>query len=175
MKVLFLISLVASLSFGCSDNGAQALKKEIEKKEQELTQKSNTLKPGETFSEVDRNELVDLLVSFYEKYPDNAYSPACLDKLHMIYSSNGDYLKSITYGEIIIEEYKTYVNRAMILESLASTYDIFIEPRDISKVRYYYELLLNENDDLSADKIEGINFRLKNLDKSIEEIILLRQ
>ena len=46
---------------------------------------------------------------------------------------------------------------------MASTYDVLIEPRDTSKVRYYYSLLLKVKN-LSKEKRDGIVNRLKYID-----------
>ena len=46
---------------------------------------------------------------------------------------------------------------------MASTYDVLIEPRDTSKVRYYYSLLLKVKN-LPKEKRDGVEKRLKYLD-----------
>jgi hypothetical protein len=53
------------------------------------------------------------------------------------------------------------------LESLASTYDVLIEPRDAEKVKYYYELLLKEK--IKASKRKDIENRLKHIDMDFFE------
>ncbi len=174
MKLVVFIVILVSMLFSCAQNEVADLKKQITQKEEFLAQKSRSLKPGESMTAEDRNGLVDLLIAFYEKYPTDEFSPACLEKLHMIYSSEGDHLKAVTYGEMILEEYKTYVNRPMILESVASTYDVFLQPRDASKVAYYYKMLLEEDKEMSKEKRADVEFRLKHIDKPIEEIILMK-
>ena len=59
----------------------------------------------------------------------------------------------------------------MILESQASNFDIFYEPRDTSKIRYYYTLLLKENPTMNKDKKQGIEMRLKHLNLTFDEYI----
>ena len=70
-----------------------------------------------------------------------------------------------------VMKYPNYINRALVLESQGSTYDIFLQPRDTSKVRYYYELLLKENPKMEKDKREGIKDRLIHIDMNFDEFI----
>jgi len=71
--------------------------------------------------------------------------------------------KALEYGDTLLLNFPNYKNRDFILESMASTYDVLIEPRDTSKVRYYYSLLLKVKN-LPKEKREGIENRLKHLD-----------
>ena len=89
----------------------------------------------------------------------------------MICSSTKRYPLSINYGDTLLNQYPDYINRAMIVESMAVTYDIFISPRDKEKVRFYNELLLKENPNLPKDKRKEIEFKLENLDLTLEEMI----
>jgi hypothetical protein len=66
--------------------------------------------------------------------------------------------------------FPNYKNRDFVLESLGSSYDIYIEPRDTSKVRYYYELLLKEKT-VKNDKKAEIRARLKYLHLDLFEYI----
>jgi hypothetical protein len=57
-----------------------------------------------------------------------------------------------------------------LLESLGSSYDVYIVPRDTSKVRYYYELLLKEKTVKSVKKAE-IKARLNYLELDLFQYI----
>jgi hypothetical protein len=59
----------------------------------------------------------------------------------------------------------------MVLESLATAYDVFLHPRNKEKVKMYYEMLLKEGTNLPAEQRQNIVFRLKNIDLSFEELI----
>ena len=161
--------------FGCgstsSTEDVATLKQKIEQKEEQLSKLSADMRPHQKIPVSERDELVQLLVDFHKKHPKDEYAAVCLDKLHMIYSSEGDYIKSSAYGDTLLNEYPAYKSRPLIIESMAVNYDIFIQPRDTSKVRYYYELLLSENKDLPEDKVKGIKFKLDNLGLSMEELI----
>ena len=61
----------------------------------------------------------------------------------------------------------------MVIESQANSFDMFIQPRDTKKVRYYLELLLKEFPKMDKERKEDIAFRLKYLDLTIEQIMKL--
>lgn len=116
-------------------------------------------------------ELINRLLDFYHYYPEDVYAAECLDKVHMKYSGLNIHQRAVQYADTLLEKYPDYVNRAMVLESQGSTYDVFITPRDTAKVRYYYELLLKENPKIDKDKREGIQDRLKHLDMNFDQFI----
>lgn len=118
-----------------------------------------------------RMELINRLRLFYETYPEDNYAPVCLDNMHMIYSGMGVPELSIAYADTLLEKYPKYENRAMILESQGSNYDVFTTPRDSAKVRYYYTLLLNDYPNLDKDKRQGITDRLANNHLTFDEYL----
>jgi hypothetical protein len=77
---------------------------------------------------------------------------------------------AVAYGDTLLKSFPNYKNRDFVLESLGSSYDIYIEPRDTSKVRYYYELLLKEKT-VKNDKKAEIRARLKYLHLDLFEYI----
>ncbi len=176
MRVKFVIFLtVIGFFYSCggsgnvkSDNSIQILKDKIKLKEESLGKSQNKDK---SFSTIDHNELIALLLDFSTKFPKDPYAPVCLDKIHMAYSAIGLYSKASEYADLLLKKYPKYVNRAMILESQASNYDIFIQPRDTSKVRYYNEVLLKENPNMSKERKEDIQMKLKHLDLNLEEYL----
>ena len=120
-----------------------------------------------------RLELVNRLLDFYHYYPEEPYAAECLDKAHMVYTGMNVYVRAVQYADTLLQKYPDYPNRAIVLESQGSSYDIFIQPRDSAKVRYYYELLLKENPNLDKEKRQGINERLRynnlNFDQYLEK------
>ncbi len=164
---------VAVLLFSCgsSSKEMEEQRTKISDLETTLKERSLELPDGEKLDPTKEKELIELLKNYYQNYPEDKFSADCLAKLHMIYSGKREYRTAAKYGDTLISNYKDYINRTIILESMASTYDIFIQPRDSSKVRYYNELILTENKDLSKDKREEIEFRLKHNDLTIEELI----
>ncbi len=155
-----------------SKEEATVLLKEIKKQEEEINTLSKDLRPGMKVPQELYDELIQKLSSFYQRFPENESAPVCLDKLHMIYSAKREYQTSADFGDTLLKKYPNYINRPMIIESMATTYDIFIQPRDTVKVRYYNELLLEEDKEMPQEKREEIIFKLEHLDLSWEEMIL---
>lgn len=176
MKIIFIVfSIIISFLYSCGGSDltkvndlSKELKDRIKMKEDSL---ANTPNQDPANYTIDRNELVTLLEKYSKQFPEDYYAPECLDKIHMVYSGMGLYKKASVYADIILKKYPKYKKRPMILESQASNYDIFILPRDTSKVRYYNELLLKENPKMSKESKEGIEMKLKHLDLNFEEYL----
>ena len=152
----------------------EALRAKITNVENKIKDQSLTMDAGEKVNPAQEKELMDLLKNYYQTYPDDKFSADCLAKLHMIYSGKRMFATAAKYGDTLINNHIDYINRNIILESMASTYDIFIQPRDSLKVRYYNELILTEDKELSKEKRTEIEFRLKHNDLTIEELLELQ-
>ena len=169
---IVLITLFVFTSCGSQSTNDSKLIEQIKAKEDSISKISCDLRPGQLLPKEVSEELIDLLLLYFSENPKNAYSAECLQKVHMIYSSTKEYQKSADYGDTLLANFPDYINRPLILESMATSYDIYISPRDTNKIRHYNELLLEENPDLPAEKVEGIKFKLDNLELSLEEIIM---
>lgn len=124
-----------------------------------------------TLSNSMRIDYVNRLKAFYNAYPDAEKAPVILDKIHMTYSGMGKHELAAAYGDTLLDRFESYENRPMLLESQAVNYDMFITPRDSSKVRHYYTLLLKEDPSMDEDKKEGIHLRLANNHLTMDEFI----
>ena len=129
---------------------------------------------------VDPNRLTDpnIGVKYAEKclsvahqFPDSKETPASMDKAHIIFASLGMHARSVAVGDTLIRMYPTYKNRPMVLQSMASAYDLFLQPRRKDKVLFYYNLLLKENPGLPKDQREMIENRIKYIDLTFEQMI----
>lgn len=107
-------------------------------------------------------ELINRLEAYCQSFPKDAYSAECLFKLHMIYSGLNAQQKSVAYGDSLLRNFPNYANRTLLLESMASAYDMFITPRDTASVRRYYLLLLKDEKYPSTKK-RDVKERLKYL------------
>jgi hypothetical protein len=116
-------------------------------------------------------ELINRLVDFQKEFPTDEKAAECLDKVHLVYSKMNLYDKAAGIVDTILENYPKYANRSMLLESQAGSYDIFITPRDTTKVKYYYNLLLKEDSKMDAEKKAGILERLKYVGLTFDEYI----
>lgn len=165
-------SLIVLLLTACGSPAEPASKsvEAIEKAERELKILS-TKRTSELVMDEKQTNLLNLLKEAYRSAPESKSAAEYLDKIHMIYVVKGDFESAAKYADTLINSYKDYPNRPMVLESQANNYDMFLKPRDPEKVRYYLELLLKENKDMPKEKQEEIRFRLKHVDKTIEQII----
>ncbi len=173
LKYLFFI-LSFTLFFSCKENSSKV---NSEKSKELLINKiksyENALNKG--FSvQASKDSLKMFLQKFVHFFPSEENTAVCLDKLQMIYSGENEYLTAAKYVDTLIKEYPKYSNRALIIESQIANYDIFIKPRDTSKVRFYYELLLNENPDMDSVKKQDIQNRLAKLELSYNEFRQLK-
>lgn len=165
------LGLIIALTLLSSCGGdVQSAYDAIAAKEDSISVASEKLPYGEILPEEDTYQLITLLLNFSKDYPDDAHAPECLDKVHMAYTGLRDYKKAAFYADKLLKEYPDYINKSMVLESQAGNYDLFIVPRDTSKVRYYYDLLLKE--DISSEKRKDIKKRLKHIDLTMEQYIL---
>jgi tetratricopeptide (TPR) repeat protein len=168
MKLTFSLLIIVAAVFLTSCGGKkpdenkkpslESLKTSLKNWEDSLSKKQEN---GEEIISLDRIELINRCLALYKNYPENDLAPAALDKVHMIFSGIGAYPESVAYADTVLEMYPKYVNRALVLESQGSSFDIFIQPRDSSKVRFYYTLLLKEYANLDKEKRDGIEERLK--------------
>lgn len=132
-------------------------------------------------SSIDVNQLTDPAIgvkyaekclAVYHQFPKDKDAPRYLDKAHVIFASLGMHQRSVLLADSLIQNYPLYKNRPMVLESLATAYDIFSQPRNKDKVKLYYEMLLKEGRNLPKEQRENIEYRLKNIDLTFEELIV---
>lgn len=151
----------------------EEVKASIKKMEDSLEYMSKDESRVKEVTNLTRIEYINRLRAMYYYYPENEEAPVCLDKIHMVYSSMGTHPKAVAYLDTLIEGYPEYKNRAMVLESQASNYDVFIEPRDSAKVRFYYNMLLKEFPNLDKEKKSGIRKRLQHNHLTFDQYIEL--
>lgn len=173
MKAILSLFISGILFVGCNSSAQDAVKcrEDIKSLEDSLSVASLKLQPGEKLDVQMKERLINKLVHYYQSFPEDKYAPEYLDKLHMIAAGERDYVTAMKYADTLINNYKDYINRAMVLESMANAYDMFIVPRDTSKVRFYNDILLKENPEMDMDKRDEILYRMKHLDLTIDEFI----
>jgi hypothetical protein len=116
-------------------------------------------------------ELINRLTDYYRAFPKDNYAADCLFKIHMKFGELNAHEKSVAYGDTLLNLFPNYKNKDFLLESMGSACDIYIEPRDTSKVRFYYEQLLKEKN-VSESKKKDIRARLNRIDLTFDEYIL---
>lgn len=123
----------------------------------------------------------DLAVRYAEKclaiaeaYPKDETAPKYIDKAHVIFASVGLHQRSVIIADSLVRKYPAYKNKLMVLESLASSYDLFIHPRQKDQVKKYYQMMLTEFPDMPKEQKETIERRLKYIDLTFEEYISMQ-
>ena len=147
-KITIVLCCICLLLYSCrnnpkvDENSREALKNKITEMEDSISalQKESS----EPIPNLTSIELINRLTAYYTVFPKDNYSADCLFKIHMKFSELNAEEKALAYGDTLLLSFPNYKNRDFILESMASTYDVLIEPRDTSKIRYYYSLLLKE-------------------------------
>ena len=182
MKKLFFFPVVVIL-FSCENKNDTNTTDENQKKESVassrdlpyLLSRVKQLEDSIT-SEVSKNpsnrigsfvflDLINRLKDVANNFPKAPETASCLFKLHMKYGEMKAYKESIAYGDTLMERFPDFKDRDLVLQSIATTYDIFVKPRDAEKVSFYLEQLL-QSKSLSEDEKKEIKTRLKfiNLD-----------
>ena len=152
---------------GVSRNELKASIKQMEDSITGLLQDKNRKKliPSLTYI-----ELINRLKSYYQRFPNDPYSSQCLFNIHIQYSSLNANELAIAYGDTLLSNFPNFPNSDLLLESMATTYDIYIVPRDTSKVRKYYTLLLNLKG-ITSQKRADTQDRLKHIELGLFDYI----
>jgi hypothetical protein len=164
--------------YSCGNNpkvdekSREALKTKITQMEDSISALQK--KSSEPLPNLTSIELINRLTAYYSAFPKDDYAADCLSKLHMKFSELNAHEKALEYGDTLLQVFPNYKNKDFILESMASTYDVLIEPRDTSKIRYYYSLLLKEKN-LPKEKREDIVNRLKYIDLDFFSYIEMKE
>jgi hypothetical protein len=114
-------------------------------------------------------ETVNRHLAYYRAFPEDEFSATCLDKAHQLYMQEKAYDLSIAYADTLLLKYPKYPNKAEVLLSVGSTYDVVLN--DTSKVRVYYTRLLKEHPSMDKDVRNQVSFRLKHLNKTFDEMV----
>lgn len=117
-------------------------------------------------------EAINRQLDFYHNYPTDPFSANCLDKVHQLYMQEKVYDKSVEYADTLLLKFPNYKYKKEVLLSIGSTYDTMLG--DTSMVRKYYTKLLKEVPNLDKETKSMVQFRLKNLSLSFDELIDLQ-
>ncbi len=169
MRLIYALSLILSFSLVVESCGGPAktdkkteLKASIKQMEDSIMAIQKDPMQAAKMPSLTNIELINRLLAYYHAFPKDKYAADCLFKTHIKYSDLQAYELSVAYGDTILQLFPKFENKDFLLESIASTYDVLIEPRDEEKVRLYYETLLKE--DLKPVKRKDIENRLAHID-----------
>ncbi len=119
-----------------------------------------------------RLALIEKHLLLYRSFPKSKNAPYSLHEVQIQYGMINAHNLAVKYGDTLLQEYPDYPNRMIVIEDQIINYDSYLKPWDKEKVKYYYDLLVKENTDLPEDKMKDIEFRLANMDKTLEEIMM---
>lgn len=173
MKSVIII-LLALFVVSCSSKSEESMLEKISKTEDHLREMSASSDLNTDDYKKAEKAYIDELIGFYTEFPRNEKAAECLDKVHMVYSGSGNFDLASKWADTLLENYPKYANRALVLESQATTYDAIVEPRDSVKVRKYYSQLLKEFPNLDKEKREDIEKRLRFNSLTFDQYIMLQ-
>lgn len=128
-------------------------------------------KSGMQYSQQTAVIYAEKCLSVTHRFPKSKEAPKFMDKAHIIFASASLHQRSVIIADSLIAMYPEYKNRAMVLESLAGAYDVFVIPRQKEKVKKYYEMLLKENPKMKDEQRKQIEDRLKYVDLTFDEYV----
>ncbi len=166
LVALSFIFLMASCG-GERKSGPEALKTEIKQLEDSIMSAQEKGKTTANYSLPAQKRLIEKLEQFHRDYPENEYDQESLTKLHMAYSAIGENKRSAAWGDTLLNNYKDFPNRPIVIQSQILAYDEMIKPRDKSMVKKYIEMYIKENPE--SEETPALKERLLNLDMTFEE------
>lgn len=173
-KTLFTLFIASTVLYACGTSEQQSKKEQLRERitsyEDSLLGLQKDPKKAAKITSLSQIELINRLLAYHQAYPKDTFSADCLFKVHMIYEHLRAPREARAYGDTLLQRFPTYKNRALVYESLGSSYDLN-EPRDTAMVRKYYNMLLTQTK-LSAQKKKDIQARLAKLDLTFEQYIM---
>ncbi len=117
------------------------------------------------------HEAINRNKAFYKEYPEHEKAEKSLEKIASMYLQIGVDSEAVKWRDSILINYPENENKIGILEMQMNYYDY--DNYNPDKIKYYTEeLLAIEN--LPEGKREDYEFRLKHLDKTFDELIMIR-
>src|SRR6218665_613772 len=154
---LYIIALIGLCLASCGEDKKVTKEDFVESfKQYEDSLKTNSTDITDTKKGV---EYAEKCLEIAHKFPKDKDAPKYMDKAHMIFAGIGLHGRSVALADTIISMYPMYENRAMVLQSAATT----------------YEMLLKENPKMPIEQRKEIEYRLEHIDLSFDELIELQQ
>lgn len=151
----------------------ESLQAEIKVMEDSLQQLHKAFLDGE-IEKIDRlvyHETINRHIAFYEAYPEHELAPVSVDNIAGLYMALPVAQKARDWRDTLITNYPNYKGIKMALELQVSYYDVDeYNPELLTK---YINLLLAQ-EGLPEEKKEQLNFRLKHIDLTFEELLVLQ-
>lgn len=161
--------------FACSEDPKQTAEDKTKELLQDFKKYEDSLGVMQVNSKVTNSTIAvqyaEKCISVAEEIPQSEEAPKLLDKAHMIFCNFNMHRRSLEPAQKVIEKYPYYKNRLMVIQSVANAYDMFILPREKNQAKKYYELYLKENKNISKEEKADLEFRIKNIDLTVDQLI----
>lgn len=99
---------------------------------------------------------------FVFRFPQHAYTPEALDKIHQLYGQLGSYHFAVEYGEMLLQDFPNYKKKNLVKYSIATSYDYLLH-NSTRAITLYKELL--QDTTISDYSRSEITERLKQIEK----------
>lgn len=180
MKKLIAFVIAGLALIACSSEETQKTETSKESLKRQIKEMDDSLKglykqmmsnPDFQFPTLAINEAIYRNLAYYKRFPKDAYSAACLDKVQQLYMQQKRYYMSLNYTDSLLLKYPNYPKKPELLLNAGSTGEMM---QDTAIIRKYYSKLLNDCPNITAETKEMVEFRLKNLKLSFDELIELQ-
>lgn len=116
-------------------------------------------------------EAINRNKQLFLKFPDDPGVEQALDKISAIYLQLNHEEEAVKWRDTLLTRFPNTKHKVGLLELQMNYYDY--NEHNPEKMEYYLNQLL-EIEDLSAEKRAQYEFRLENIDKTFEELILMQ-
>ncbi len=128
--------------------------------------KIQDIHPNIFLTAIDKNLLL------YRLYPKSPEAPFCLDKVQQLYTQQKQYYLALNYSDTLLEKYPKYKGNALVLLNAGSIADGILNDKKL--VEKYYKQLLNNHPSIDQETKEMVEFRLKHIDLTFDQMIDLQ-
>jgi tetratricopeptide (TPR) repeat protein len=183
LEKLFYLPLVVFI-FSCGQNSKtkeeekiptpEEIKKEISEMDDSLSyyyqqmkeNKIQDIHPNVFLTTIEKN------LSLYRLYPKSAEAPKCLDKVQQLYTQQKQYYLALNFSDTLLSKYPKYKGNALVLLNAGSIADGILNDKKL--VEKYYRQLIKDYPSLDKETKEMVEFRLKHIDLTFDQMIDLQ-
>jgi TolA-binding protein len=181
IKIIF-TALLCVCVLACSNNKSveekvvteESLKAEIKSVDDSLYMQYQLLKQNK-IEDIHPNYFINATqnyLAFFRKYPDDAFAPECLDKVQQLFTQQKLYDLTLKYCDTLLMKYPKYKGNPAVLLNAGSIADGIIHDKKLTQK--YYSKLLKDYPSIDPETKEMVEFRLKHIDLSFDELIELQ-
>lgn len=181
-KIIYIFSLLTIFT-SCNSNSEEVNVEEevtIEGLKASIKEMDDSLKvmmeeavksPDYKMNRVAYHEAINRNKDFYTFFPNDPYAETALGKIAGLYLQIDVEEEAVKWRDTLLNNYPNTKDKAGLLELQMNYYDY--NAYNPEKIKYYLDQLL-AIENLSEEKREQYEFRLKHIDKSFEELIELQ-